>query len=143
MSFFYSISTWYFVNYFLELYEYLGMKTDNAFVKNYQKRLEKEEKEIKVENKKLIPLYRKRKKDPFNYEMEEVQNEPIENEHIKAATHPRANLTLSSGIITPLILEELTFSEISAFSDFSAIFDTVRVLVSPNENALLFSLYSS
>ena len=33
------------MNYFLELYEFLGMKTDNAFVKNYQKRLEKEEKE--------------------------------------------------------------------------------------------------
>ena len=30
------------MNYFLELYDYLGMDTDNAFVNNYKRRLEKE-----------------------------------------------------------------------------------------------------
>ena len=31
------------MDYFLELYDYLGINKDNAFINNYYKRLEKEE----------------------------------------------------------------------------------------------------
>ena len=40
-----------------------------SFVRDSESVLKSVEKEIKVENKKLIPLYRKHKKDPFNYEI--------------------------------------------------------------------------